>query len=189
MNYYLLETDGNNYQNLGFADGFPLDSQGKPDLLQWGMLTGKPIDSKKAHPVEVVYRTKTKKKPDLYFFDGLKIIVNERTKIIFEKYITLDICQFVPFLLINNKDRVENVFLLNPLITCDCVIREKSEYRTRGIFKFITKPVLDRKKILTIPIFLIIENPILTIINEELYNILIDNNINGQKITKIEVLD
>jgi hypothetical protein len=184
-NYYWLTYNlKEKYQNIAFIEGIPLNQFGQPDLEQWGGPNGKKIKNEKKPIVEIALGTKTFKKPDFYFMDGLNIIISEYIKKSLEKQLPLNICQFVNLTLHTEKAE-ENIYVINPLVVADCIIKEKTKYKKRALFEYITHPVLDKNKIPNAPIFLILEHPRIIIVNEEIKDLLIDRE--GVSIIKIDI--
>jgi hypothetical protein len=192
MNYFLLDVNGNEYQNICFIEGLPFTKHDKSysGNWKWRMLEGQLINVTNIPFVEIVPGTELKNKPDFYFLDGLKIILNEKVKRVLENEINPNVCQFVPlFLLDKILGVVENVYIVNPLVTVDCISEKYSKYKKKGVVDFIIEPVLEKKKIPDLPIFLILENPRLVIITQNIYELLNYNNFKGLKIINVKSSD
>jgi hypothetical protein len=190
MEYYLLNTTRTDeYQHMGFVNGLPLEKDGKPDTLKWGHPQGRIIDVGNIPQVKIIKSTLSKKRPDVFFFGGLQIVINEKTKKVMEKIISHDICQFFTLELINKNNFREYVYILNPLYIANCINKELSKYKRRAIFNYIIAPVLEEKEIPEVPIFIILECPVLTIVNEKLYNLLKKEEIIGFEFEKISIIN
>lgn len=190
MDYFLLKVAGDRYQNINFIEKNPFVGHhpSYDAAWKWKLLEGKLINTDDVHFVEIFHDTESEPKPDFYFVDGLRIIINEKVKKILEPKLNSNICQFVPLLLLNTKyEIVENVYMINPLIIIDCISRKYSKYKKKGVLDFIVEPVLNRKKVPNLPIFLVLENPRLVIINQDIYELLKDHKFTGLKTIKLEL--
>jgi hypothetical protein len=186
MNYFWLTYGGNgNYQDIAFSDGWlSRNPYGGPDLEQWISPKGKVVTLLYETPImEIARGTKKKKVTDFYYSNH--IIVTEKVKRILDKHISPDVCQFVRMIL-TKKNTDENIYLINPLVIADCVIKEKTEYKNRVGIDYIITPVLKAIDIPDIPIFVIIERPGMIIINQEIHQLLSTDYVKGFFAKKIE---
>jgi hypothetical protein len=193
MDYFWLTYNDNEdeierYQELAYSDEWlSRYPNGGPDYEQWISPQGKIVTLLCGTPVmEIARGTKKKKETDFYY--GNHIIVSEKIKKILDGYIKPEVCQFVRMIL-NKKNTNENIYLLNPLVAVDCVNKEKTIYKRRGLFDYIITPVLRVKNIPDIPIFLILERPGIIIINQEIHQLLSADDIRGFFAKKVECGD
>ncbi len=190
MEYYRMYIGTDNYQQLGFGYGRNGYIMNFDYTSSWPhqIMKGKEVVVESYPPSDIMIErgTKSRKKPNVYYLGAGMLIADKKIKEKQEEVLK-ESCQFIPVKLVDAKRPEEEVYIINPLVVGDCLVREKVEYKKEWIYEKVTKIVLDEERIPDTPMFLILEKLGWIIINEDIKRLLEDNKAIGMDFMKVEV--